>query len=286
MFERFTEKARRVIRLAHYEASSVRAPYIETEHFLLGLLREHKELAQILSLAPTATETIRAQIEARTLKPCPPGSATVDLPLSNECKRVLAYAGEEAERLLHRYIGTEHLLLGLLREEGCFGATLLEEHGVTLNIAREKIAAMQPPLSSTGDVSKRGRFEVRTPARPPRLVEIHGHKKDLNQLQPIIADLLHFYWEKREWKAQDLLLHRLSQRVSFYHGQPYDEKVFQLVKGGWSRDRCELCRWELSETAEAAHGTAYTNGRVWLCTECAEKFVIPMKRAGGFAEYT
>jgi ATP-dependent Clp protease ATP-binding subunit ClpC len=64
----------------------------------------------------------------------------VDLPLSNECKRVLAYAAEEAERLSHKHIGTEHLLLGLLREEKCFAAEILHERGLRLSTIREELA--------------------------------------------------------------------------------------------------------------------------------------------------
>ena len=64
----------------------------------------------------------------------------MDLPLSNECKRVLAYAAEEAERLSHRHIGTEHLLLGLLREEKCFAAEILHERGLRLSTIREELA--------------------------------------------------------------------------------------------------------------------------------------------------
>src|SRR5205823_620560 len=65
---------------------------------------------------------------------------SVDLPLSNECKRVLAYAAEEAERLSHKHIGTEHLLLGLLREEKCFAAEILHERGLRLSTIREELA--------------------------------------------------------------------------------------------------------------------------------------------------
>ena len=67
-------------------------------------------------------------------------STSVDLPLSHECKRVLAYAAEEAERLTHKHIGTEHLLLGLLREEKCFAAEILHERGLRLANVREEIS--------------------------------------------------------------------------------------------------------------------------------------------------
>ena len=132
MFERYTEKARRVIFFARYEASQFGSPYIETEHLLLGLLREDKALANRFLRSHAAIESIRKQIEAQTTMR-EKVSTSVDLPLSHECKRVLAYGAEEAERLNHKHIGTEHLLLGLLREEKSFAAEILHERGLRLS---------------------------------------------------------------------------------------------------------------------------------------------------------
>src|SRR5207253_6904675 len=131
MFERYTEKARRVILFARYEASQFGSPYIESEHLLLGLLREDKALTNRFLRSHASVESIRKQIEGHTTIR-EKVSTSVDLPLSNECKRVLAYAAEEAERLSHKHIGTEHLLLGLLREEKCFAAEILHERGLRL----------------------------------------------------------------------------------------------------------------------------------------------------------
>ncbi|MCX6599390.1 MAG: ATP-dependent Clp protease ATP-binding subunit [Acidobacteria bacterium] len=139
MFERYTEKARRVIFFARYEASQFGSPYIETEHLLLGLLREDKALANRFLRSHAALESIRKQVESQTTIR-EKVSTSVDLPLSHECKRVLAYAAEEAERLSHKHIGTEHLLLGLLREEKSFAAEILHERGLRLNQVREEIA--------------------------------------------------------------------------------------------------------------------------------------------------
>jgi hypothetical protein len=137
MFERFTEKARRVIFFARYEASQFGSHYIETEHLLLGLLREDEALAHRF-LGTTSSESIRKQIEARVLRGGEVIPTSVDLPLSHECKRVLAYGAEEAERLKHKHIGTEHLLLGLLREEKGLAAAILREHGLQLEHIRAK----------------------------------------------------------------------------------------------------------------------------------------------------
>ncbi len=138
MFERYTEKARRVIFFARYEASQFGSPYIETEHLLLGLLREDKALANRFLRSHAAIESIRKQIESHTTIR-EKVSTSVDLPLSHECKRVLAYGAEEAERLNHKHIGTEHLLLGLLREEKSFAAEILHERGLRLSQVREEI---------------------------------------------------------------------------------------------------------------------------------------------------
>src|ERR1700678_1072913 len=135
MFERYTEKARRVIFFARYEASQFGSPYIETEHLLLGILREDKELTNRFLRSHASVESIRKQIDGNThiLEKI---STSVDLPLSNECKRILAYAAEEAERMASKHIGPEHLLLGILREGKCFAAEILSERGVKIHEVR------------------------------------------------------------------------------------------------------------------------------------------------------
>src|SRR5437868_2170776 len=139
MFERYTEKARRLIFFARYEASQFGSPYIETEHLLLGVLREDKTLTHRFLRSMASVEAIRRQIERHTTVR-EKVSTWVDLPLSNEGKRVLAYAAEEAERLSHKHIGTEHLLLGLLREEKCYAARILFEQGLRAATVRDELA--------------------------------------------------------------------------------------------------------------------------------------------------
>jgi len=140
MFERYTEKARRVIFFARYEASQFGAPAIEPEHLLLGLMREDKTLTgRFFPRAQVSIESIRKEIEGRTLLR-EKISTSVELPLAPETKRVLAYAHEESDRLQHRHIGTEHLLLGLLREDRSMAAEILYERGLRLNPVRDEIA--------------------------------------------------------------------------------------------------------------------------------------------------
>jgi hypothetical protein len=139
MFERYTEKARRVIFFARYEASAFGSPCIDTEHLLLGLLRESKDIVRRYMDARAEVSEIRAEIEAAAVRR-DSTSTSIDLPLSNEGKRTLAHSAEESERLGHKHIGTEHLMLGILREPGCMAARLLGERGVQLDRARLQVA--------------------------------------------------------------------------------------------------------------------------------------------------
>lgn len=157
MFERYTEKARRTIFFARYEASQFGSLYIESEYLLLGLLREDKELANRLLRSHAAVESIRKQIEGHTT-PREKVSTSVDLPLSHECKRVLVYGAEESERLNHKHIDTDHLLLGLLREEECFAARLLREQGLTLDSVREQVQQSEAPVAQ-GELASFARLD-------------------------------------------------------------------------------------------------------------------------------
>src|ERR1041385_6737370 len=138
MFERYTERARRVLFFARYEASQLGSISIETEHLLLGLIREGKGLtSRIFARSHLSLENIRKEIEGRTVFR-EKVSTSVELPFSAETKRVLQFGAEEADRLLHNYIGTEHLLLGILREERSVAASILLEKGMRLNTVREE----------------------------------------------------------------------------------------------------------------------------------------------------
>jgi uncharacterized protein YbbC (DUF1343 family) len=144
LFESYTEKARRVIFFARYEASQFGTPSIEPEHVLLGILREDKLLLSrdFLVRARLSVESIRDEIQRRTLLQ-EKISTSVELPLAAVTKRVLAYAGEESDRLNHRHIGPEHLLLGILREEASMAAEILVERGVRLELVREALSTRE-----------------------------------------------------------------------------------------------------------------------------------------------
>ena len=262
MFERYTEKARRTIFFARYEAVHYGSPYIETEHILLGLFRENGELVRLMPVG--SGELIRKRIDDHTTthEKIP---TSVDVPLSNECKRVLAFSAEEAERLAHRHIGTEHLFLGLFREKGCFAAEVLHERGLVLEKLREHFAKVH---SGEGGTSLRFRpSEAR--------LEIHGipwHSETIRERVKTVRRA-NWHWRKQPWKARDVAISKDGQ-TSFDVSLALDAKNFDLLSAGWKKDHCPICFWELFESEnQPEHSAGYTNGRDWVCNECFEKFL-------------
>jgi ATP-dependent Clp protease ATP-binding subunit ClpC len=161
MFERYTEKARRVIFFARYEASALGSAYIESEHLLLGLMRESKSLFDPPCFPLGSRDVLRKRIEDHAPK-LPPTTTSVDLPLASDAKRILAYAAEEAQALSHLHIGTEHILLGILKEREGFAAKLLAEYGLTADNYHLKLKEAE---KSDDGPAQRGS----QPARPPFL---------------------------------------------------------------------------------------------------------------------
>jgi ATP-dependent Clp protease ATP-binding subunit ClpC len=197
MFERYTEKARRIIFFGRFEASQFGSPYIETEHLLLGLLREDKALTRRFLRDAGVVESIRKQIEDRTLADKkPPISTSVDLPLSNECKRVLAYAAEEAERLSHKHIDCEHLFLGLLRAEKSFAAEMLHQRGIRISAIREELAKASgihespafEPAKKTSQSLEFG-FDLVQKASSGQLPPLIGREREMEQVIRILGRL-------------------------------------------------------------------------------------------------
>jgi hypothetical protein len=145
MFERYSEKARRSIFFARYEASTYGSAYIEAEHLLLGLLREDRAL--FVQLGIGSTESFRRSVDAR-LQPAKESiSTSVDLPLSHECKRALTYAALDAEALGHKTIEAAHLLLGMLHDETSGAAELLRQNGIEYRTCRETVGKMPPGIA-------------------------------------------------------------------------------------------------------------------------------------------
>lgn len=139
MFQRYTEKARRVIFFARFEASQFGSSSIDTEHILLGLLRDdYAQVRQFFGPIDLQTQ-IRAEIE-KVVKRGEPVPTYVEMALSAESKKLLNFATEEADRLGHKHVGTEHLLLAILRLPDSLAAKLLIAKGAKLSAIREQIA--------------------------------------------------------------------------------------------------------------------------------------------------
>ena len=181
MFERYTERARRVLFFARYEASQLGSISIETEHLLLGLIREGKGLtSRIFARSHLSIENIRKEIEGRTVFR-EKVSTSVEIPFSAETKRVLQFAAEEADRLLHNYIGTEHLLLGILREERSVASTVLSEKGMRLKSVREDIVQLLNEKNTPARVKEK---------ETPLLAEFSRDLSEAaakNQLDPLVG---------------------------------------------------------------------------------------------------
>src|SRR5277367_4611618 len=163
MFERFTENARQVIPLARVEAGRVGSLCIEAEHLLLGIMRSGEvELNDILKLndlegALRADLTATAQLDM---------AAERDIPLSNQSKRILAYAAEESMRLNSPEIGSGHLLLGILREPESMASRFLLAHDVDLVRARQIVAILsRSHMGSAGQSSRSPSGWARTARR-------------------------------------------------------------------------------------------------------------------------
>ena len=140
MFEKYTLAARRTIFYARYEASESGSKSIEPEHLLLGMLHEKKDPLPRLLPAEITLQALRQRV-GMSAPEREKIATSVELPLAPETKRVLAYAHEESDRLSHRHISNEHLLLGLLREGRSMAAEILREHGLSLMRLRESVGA-------------------------------------------------------------------------------------------------------------------------------------------------
>ncbi len=142
MFEKYNEKARRALFFARYEASKLGSKVIESEHILLGILREGEDVTrEIFARFNVKPDDVRREIEGDRVF-VERVSSSQELPLSEESKKILAYASHEAESMMHPYVGTEHLLIGILRVDPCVASRLLAGHGFNLYGVREEAIAL------------------------------------------------------------------------------------------------------------------------------------------------
>ncbi len=196
MFERYTEKARRVIFFARYEALQYGSQVISPEHILLGLMREDKTIsARYFPFRNNLTvEAVRREVEERIIhRERIPQSA--ELHLAAETKRILAFANEESQQLQNRHIGPEHLLLGLVRQERSIAAEILYQFGLRLKNVREEIARQNgiPSLNTTSreksDVPNLQEFtrDLTSDAANGKLDPLIGREREVERIVEILC---------------------------------------------------------------------------------------------------
>ncbi|NWJ98394.1 MAG: ATP-dependent Clp protease ATP-binding subunit [Chloroflexi bacterium] len=193
-FEKFTERARKVLTLAQEEAQRFNHNYIGTEHLLLGLVREGDGVAaRVLNNLGVELHKVRSAVEFIIGR----GDRAVmgEIGLTPRAKKVIELAVDEARRLNHHYIGTEHLLLGLVREGEGIAAGVLESLGVSLEKVRQQVIQVlnqstystQPKqTSSTPFVDAMG-VDLTEQARQDRLDPVIGRKKEIERVVQILS---------------------------------------------------------------------------------------------------
>ncbi len=197
MFNKFTERARKVILLAKEEAKRFNHDYIGTEHILLGLIREGEGVAaavlQKLGLSP---EKIRLEVE-KLVQSGPTTMVSGDIPFTPKAKKVIELAMEEARSLGHNYIGTEHLLLGLIREGEGVASQVLMNLGLDLNRVRNEVITLlgssnPAPAGTTGTRTKTPALDafgrdLTQLAREGKLDPVIGRKEEIERVIQILA---------------------------------------------------------------------------------------------------
>ncbi|KPK97049.1 MAG: hypothetical protein AMJ95_11140 [Omnitrophica WOR_2 bacterium SM23_72] len=186
MFNRFTERARKVIILAKEEARRFNHDYIGTEHILLGLIREGEGVAAaVLQKMGVSLENIRLEIE-KLVQPGPTTQIIGDIPFTPRAKKALELAAEEARALGHNYIGTEHLLLGLIREGEGIASQVLMNLGMDLNTVRNEV--MELLGSALPGFGQSQQIKTKTPALDAFGRDLTALAKE-NKLDPVIDRL-------------------------------------------------------------------------------------------------
>ncbi len=156
MYERFTDRARKVMQLANQEAQRFNHEYIGTEHLLLGLVKEGSGVAaNVLKNLDVDLRKIRLEVE-KLVQSGPEMVTMGKLPQTPRAKKVIEYSMEEARNLNHNYVGTEHILLGLLREQEGVAAQVLMNLGMKLEDVREEVLNLLGHGMESADVGERG----------------------------------------------------------------------------------------------------------------------------------
>jgi ATP-dependent Clp protease ATP-binding subunit ClpC len=205
MFERFTDRARKVMALANQEAQRFNHEYIGTEHILLGLVKEGSGVgANVLKNLDVDLRKVRLEVE-KLVKSGPDMVTMGKLPQTPRAKKVIEYAIEEARSLNHNYVGTEHLLLGLLREHDGVAAQVLMNLGLKLEDVREEVLnllgagldAEEAPQHAMGEGTKKGKSktpaldsfgrDLTEMAREGKLDPVIGRQREIDRVIQILC---------------------------------------------------------------------------------------------------
>jgi ATP-dependent Clp protease ATP-binding subunit ClpC len=194
-FEKFSERARRVLTIAQEEARNLNHSYIGTEHILLGLVREEEGVAaRVLTNLGIGLSKVRSAVEFIIGRGEKPGSGETGL--TPRAKKVIELAIDEARQMGHNYIGTEHLLLGLLREGEGVASSVLDSFGITLERARAETAhiltqgtpkARMPRSTSRTPALDQLGIDLTAAARAGKLDPVIGRHKEIERLTQILS---------------------------------------------------------------------------------------------------
>lgn len=210
MFERFTDKARKVLVLANQAAIDLNHEYVGTEHILIGLVSEGTDIAAgLLKKFGVGSENVRLEVQKLVRaapKPVPKGKR----PYTPRANIVLGYALEESKSLNHGYVGTVHLLLGVLREQDGVGAQVLVNLGLSLNRVREQILELldvrwDPALmkaAATPRPTPQERFADHPLVKQYRQL-ITDHEIRVEQIKANFGEAL--AWQKLVWQLERAL---------------------------------------------------------------------------------
>ena len=251
-FEKFSERARRVLSLAQEEAQRFNHNYIGTEHILLGLVRETEGVAaRVLSSLSVDLSKVRSAVEfiiGRGEKP-----AQGEIGLTPRAKKVVELAVDEARRMNHTYIGTEHLLIGLLREGEGVAAGVLESLGVTLDKVRAETHRILSHTSGTG--TQGSRATSKTPTLDQLGIDLTVAAKS-DKLDPVVG-------REKEIERMVQILSRRTKNNPVLVGEPgvgktaIVEALAQLISGGDVPDTLQGKRLVTLDMGALVAGTKY-----------------------------
>ena len=223
MFERFTERARRVIILAREEAGRFRHDFVGTEHILLGLIRDGEGIATaVLQRLGLRLETVKAEVE-RALAGFPKTLTFGEVPFTPQAKRVLELSIEEARQLGHNYIGTEHLLLGLMQKQ-------VDSQKSDYDKLRDELEKKGQLLSADARREKTEALERKTRDIRRLLDDLEKElqKKEQTMGQKILRDLEGIFTRVGKEKGYAMIIER--RQAGVVYGAPEIDVTEDVIK--------------------------------------------------------